>query len=94
MSAVPVTRGIDAASSVAAVSTPKPAVTPLGVYVARRNQFSAIVRTATYPGTVKSALFDELMLERHGWDFRTSRLSFLGHDTHGDAMWRLSRGAE
>lgn len=69
-----------------------PCVTPLCVFAAGRDAFDVIVRRGEFPNGIKAAIFDELPLERHGWDFRSSRLSIVKNTPDGQPVYHLERG--
>ncbi len=65
-------------------------VTPLGVFVAGRGTFDAIVRDRAVPSLALEILFCELPLEESGWDFNAALIACLGTSRDGFPIWRVN----
>lgn len=66
-------------------------VTPLGVFVARRGHFDAIVRERAVPSLALETLFRELPLEALGWHLAGSSVRRLGTSADGFPIWHVVR---
>jgi hypothetical protein len=70
-------------------------VTPLGIFVARRKCFDAVVRDRAVPSLALEILFRELPLEALGWHIGAALVSRLGTSGDGFPIWRVnSTGSE
>jgi hypothetical protein len=65
-------------------------VTPLGIFVARRKSFDAIVRDRPDPSLALEILFHELPLATMGWYVGAALVSRFGTSEDGFPIWRVS----
>ncbi len=68
-------------------------VTPLGVFVARRGHFDAIVRERAVASLALETLFRELPLAALGWQLKASSVKRLGASADGFPIWHVTRPA-
>jgi hypothetical protein len=67
-------------------------VTPLGVFVAQRRNFDAIVRDLADPSLALEILFRELPLKARGWDCASAAISRVGTSPDGFPVWHAVCG--
>lgn len=85
----------DAASGALMVPTatfPKPLITPLHVFAARREVFDVIVRRTWSSPRAVAAIFEALPLAENGWDIATVKAVHVGNSEGLYPIWRLERG--
>lgn len=86
----------DPASGLLMVPTatfPRPLITPLHVFAARRESFDVIVRRTWSSPRAVAAIFEALPLAENGWDIATVKAVHIGNSEGLYPIWRLERGA-